>query len=292
MATRIITGVLGIAIAAGIITAGGWLFVGAVVLLALIGWHEFSKMAAAGGYQVYLCTSGLPVLLLTGVTGFYYVLFADFGGLEFIFLSLMLLSVGFFLLAALEGLVRHCRSGAEWLTNTLLSSWGMLYCGLLFAHVIIVRAFCAGKQIAVGPWQMDYGEALLWAVLLSTWASDTCAYIFGRAFGRHPFCSVSPKKTMEGAAAGFIGSLLVACLCLHNILLLPLWQAVLTGAAIAFCAPLGDLVESVLKRTFAIKDSGNLFPGHGGVLDRFDSLLFAAPAAYYTLTFLLVFFSI
>ncbi len=292
MTKRIITGVLGIAAAAAIITAGGGLFVGAVMLLALIGWHEFRRMAAARGRHVYALTSGLPVFLLTGAAGAYYLYYGGSLSVHFIFPLLMLLLIMFFLLAALEGLVRHCRSGEDWLANTLLSSWGMVYCGLFFAHVIILRAFGGAKQLTVGPWQMEYGEALLWAVLLSTWASDTFAYFIGRACGKRPFCSVSPRKTLEGAAAGFVGSLAVGCVILHHVLILPWWQALLGAMAVAFFAPLGDLVESVLKRSFDVKDSGNVFPGHGGVLDRFDSLLFAAPAVYHTLAFLAMWCSI
>ena len=125
------------------------------------------------------------------------------------------------------------------------------------------------------------GEIALWMVLLGTWASDTFAYFFGIAFGRHKFCSVSPKKSMEGAVAGFIFAFAVtggiACHGLHT----GLFPAAVLGLAVAFFAPVGDLVESILKRSFEIKDSGNFFPGHGGVLDRFDSLLFAVPAVYY-----------
>ena len=165
----------------------------------------------------------------------------------------------------------------------------MVYCGLLFGHVILLRGFDYGPHIDLGFRVFEYGEVCLWIVLLGTWASDTFAYFFGRAFGKNPFCSVSPKKSFEGAVAGFVGCFIVVMsLCIVT-LGVPLLQAVVLALGVAFFAPLGDLIESILKRSYDIKDSGKLFPGHGGVLDRFDSLLFTAPVTYYLLMIMTAF---
>lgn len=283
MLTRIITGVIGIIIAVGIITKGGILFSAAVLFLAAVGWYELHNMAAHKGYNVYYLTSGLGTLLTVGVAALGY-----YSGVDPLFLlafSTMFVTL-FFIFNALEGLVRHCRCGeVNWVGNTSLSIWGMVYCGILFAHVIILRGL-PGFPVDLGFTVMEFGEALLWTVLFGTWASDTVAYFFGSAFGKRPFCSVSPKKSLEGAAAGFVGCTAVVSWLASSYLHLPTWQAVVLALGIAFFAPLGDLIESIIKRSFDIKDSGKIFPGHGGVLDRFDSLLFAAPITYYLLVFL------
>ena len=117
---------------------------------------------------------------------------------------------------------------------------------------------------------------------IGTWASDTFAYFIGVAIGSHKLIpAVSPKKSVEGAVAGFVGSIAVVMALGVKWLNYPAERMVGLALIIALFAPLGDLVESILKRNCEIKDSGNFFPGHGGVLDRCDSLLFAIPLAYY-----------
>ena len=145
---------------------------------------------------------------------------------------------------------------------------GCLYGGLGLAPLAALRA---------GP----DGMAWVIAALVITWANDTCAYFAGRAFGRHKlYPAVSPNKTWEGFAGGFLGSiggLFIARLVFP--VLQPL-DCILLGVAGGFFGPLGDLCESVLKRASGAKDSGFLIPGHGGVLDRVDALLFNAPVVY------------
>jgi phosphatidate cytidylyltransferase len=183
----------------------------------------------------------------------------------------------------IEALYAHCQYGEpNWDTHTAISALAILYVGLLFAHLPLLRNF-GTHTYTICSLHFTQGELCLWMVLLGTWASDTFAYFFGIAFGKHKFCSVSPKKSMEGAAAGFIGSIIVVALIATKALDFTVMQGITMGLGVGFFAPLGDLVESVLKRSFGIKDSGKLFPGHGGVLDRFDSLLFAVPVVYYLL---------
>jgi phosphatidate cytidylyltransferase len=162
-----------------------------------------------------------------------------------------------------------------------------IYVGILMSYAVLVRGLPAG---------------LAWTVLLLVlvWANDSFAYLGGRAFGRTPFFhSVSPRKTLEGALIGGAATI-VAALAAPAVVgfildtfspegsasLKPLAEAspLLLGAlglAVATLAPLGDLAKSVVKRQAGVKDSGELIPGHGGVLDRMDSLMFAAPVVYY-----------
>ncbi len=149
---------------------------------------------------------------------------------------------------------------------------GCLYGGLGLAPLAALR---------VGP------QGLAWVItaLVITWANDTCAYFIGRAFGRRKlFPSVSPNKTWEGFLGGFIGS--IGGLFVTRLIfpvLTPV-DCVVLGVAGGLFGPLGDLCESRLKRAYGAKDSGFLIPGHGGILDRVDALLFNAPAVYVYVT--------
>jgi phosphatidate cytidylyltransferase len=153
--------------------------------------------------------------------------------------------------------------------------FGVALSGLMYVPVLM----------SVLPLLKKAGQAEWLAVTLCmAFFSDTVAYFFGRAFGKHKlYPAVSPGKTWEGSFGGVLGSCLatVAVGSLWILPDLPLWHAVLLGIAASACGQTGDLVESMLKRTFKVKDSGNLLPGHGGMLDRIDALLFVAPVAYY-----------
>ncbi len=124
---------------------------------------------------------------------------------------------------------------------------------------------------------------LVLLLFLATWGSDSLAYFVGKSVGRHRFAPVlSPKKTWEGAAGGVVGALLGAWLGTFIARSpIPLRAALPVGVIVAILGPIGDLAESLLKRSASVKDSGGLFPGHGGLLDRIDSLIFTAPVLYY-----------
>ena len=141
---------------------------------------------------------------------------------------------------------------------------------------INVSGFAEGTTIDIG---IDW---LLFA-LLTTFAVDTGAYLVGRAVGKHPLApSISPNKTWEGSVGGFVSAVVVA-VALGQVLDLNIdvWQQAVIGAAVGVVAQWGDLLESKLKRIADVKDAGSIIPGHGGLLDRLDSLLFTLPAVYY-----------
>jgi phosphatidate cytidylyltransferase len=160
------------------------------------------------------------------------------------------------------------------LSVTLL---GIAWIGAPFAHAVLLRDLPL------------HGAALLVDVLVATFAADTAAYLGGRLFGRHPLApSLSPNKTLEGLAAGFVGGTL-------GFWFAGLYQdwlsgtdAILMGACIAAVAPMGDLFESMIKRDLGVKDSGRAFGPHGGLLDRLDAVLFTVVAGFY-LSILLVY---
>lgn len=149
------------------------------------------------------------------------------------------------------------------------------YPGVLFSFVYLTR-------------ELTYGVYLVWLIFISSWICDTCAYATGMLFGKHKMAPVlSPKKSVEGAVGGVAGSALVGAL-FARIFLVPvsdssavIWLAAIISAAGAVISQVGDLAASAIKRNHEIKDYGKLIPGHGGIMDRFDSVLFTAPVIYY-----------
>lgn len=149
------------------------------------------------------------------------------------------------------------------------------YPAVLFSFVYLTR-------------ELTYGVYLVWLIFISSWICDTCAYVTGMAFGKHKLAPVlSPKKSVEGSVGGVIGSALVGAL-FSWIFLVPVtqdtnavWLIALISAAGAVISQVGDLAASAIKRNHEIKDYGKLIPGHGGIMDRFDSVLFTAPVIYY-----------
>ncbi|MBI4655518.1 MAG: phosphatidate cytidylyltransferase [Elusimicrobia bacterium] len=152
------------------------------------------------------------------------------------------------------------------LTGIFLISWNLI-------HLMGIRNFPGG-------------EGITFMMLFTVWTMDTAAYAAGRAFGKRQLSAVSPKKTWEGAAAGFI-----AAICMSLLLrifmkdILTLTQALIIGVIIGLAGQVSDLAESMIKRAAGVKDSSNLLPGHGGILDRFDSYIFLAPLIYYFVLF-------
>lgn len=137
------------------------------------------------------------------------------------------------------------------------------------------------------------GEYLVWLVFIGAWGCDTCAYCSGKLLGKHKLASVlSPKKSVEGAVGGIIGAMLLGLLFAmviqqHMVSDIDMRIfCVLTNFAVAVVSQIGDLTASAIKRTYGIKDYGTLIPGHGGVMDRFDSVLFSAPVVYLAIKFL------
>lgn len=151
-----------------------------------------------------------------------------------------------------------------------LTLFGLLYLPLLTGTLVQLRL-------------LPHGREWIFLVLIIVMASDTCAYFAGSALGKHRlYPAVSPKKSIEGSVGGLLGSVVGAWLAQATFFpqLSPA-AALSLGGILGVLGPVGDLFESLLKRSYGVKDSGTLFPGHGGVLDRLDSLLFAFPPAYF-----------
>ncbi len=170
--------------------------------------------------------------------------------------------------------------GGEWgpaLADTGTSFFVATFVGVLFGYLIDLRTM---NDLPKGE---ETGSDLVFLLFFVVWGSDTAAYYVGTAFGRRPLAPrVSPKKTVEGAVGGVLGALVAAFVArawfMHR---LGVADCLFLGLALGTIGILGDLVESMLKRGAGLKDSASLVPGHGGILDRMDSLLYAGPVLYY-----------
>lgn len=158
--------------------------------------------------------------------------------------------------------------------------FGVFYVAVMFSYLYQV-------------WLMPDGRYLVWLIFLSSWGCDTCAYCVGMLFGKHKLAPVlSPKKSVEGAVGGVVGAAVLGffyaqifggrMLQVAN----PQAACAIACAIAAVISQIGDLAASAIKRNHDIKDYGHIIPGHGGILDRFDSMLFTAPAIFFAVTFL------
>jgi phosphatidate cytidylyltransferase len=177
------------------------------------------------------------------------------------------------------------------LNSATLASSGSLGLGLAIFSAISLRGSngsvtaewlnALAQAVTIGSPSAARGLAWVLIVIFVTWVNDSAAYLIGRAIGRHPLAPiVSPRKTTEGSVAGLLGSALIGSIGFATFGLGNWWIGALTGGLIGIAGQIGDLAESYLKRAAGVKDSGNLIPGHGGLLDRIDGLLFAFPAGY------------
>jgi phosphatidate cytidylyltransferase len=168
---------------------------------------------------------------------------------------------------------------------------GFIYLGWMPSHLVLLRNLSPpGFPPATSQFQ-EPGLAYVWVILFIVWSTDVFAYYFGTRFGKTLlYPQVSPRKTVEGAIGGFVASIILAILIVYladnyffpaHPFRFKLWQAPLMGAVLSIAAQLGDLCESLLKRDAGLKDSSTLIPGHGGILDRGDSLLFTGAIGYY-----------
>jgi phosphatidate cytidylyltransferase len=280
---RVAVAAVGIPLAVGLLYVGGWPLALALALIAAAAAAELYRLATHRGVRPLLLPGVLlatvPILLAAGFPD--PVDAAAWSWLAFIVAALSLAAAAIFLRGV---------EGAP-LGVMAVTLFGALFAGGTLSFAILLRAMPVVALDAAAQW---VGPALLAYPLTITWVSDTFAYFGGRRFGRHKLIpSVSPGKTVEGAISGVLGAVVVGALYAHFVfgVWLGMPMGMLAGAATAAVispvAQIGDLAESLLKREAGVKDSGALLPGHGGVLDRFDSLFFSIPVTYLLLSIVL-----
>ena len=259
---RLLVAALAIPVIIFLIFRGGDAFLYFVLVLAALGTYEYFSN---GGIPIH---SAPFIISYAGILGAVYLL------------SLGSLSLGIILLMAVmlvTGIIQAMgkKPVDELFSRMVYIVWGSFYIGLLYPFIYLIRGDSIWMGSAPGSWWLFF-------LMGSLWLGDTAAMFIGSRFGRHKLASVvSPNKTVEGFLGGFLGVFIVAAI--FNAFwitdIAPLHWLVLS-VLIGLFGQLGDLVESLWKRSLQIKDSSAIIPGHGGVLDRFDSLLFAAPVLY------------
>ena len=269
MLVRIITGIIGIAAAAFVIQTGGAVFAGFTLLLMFLAWYEFARAFGERGMGIALFTGFLALGLMW---------YAAWQKPEFLAMACPLIV----LVTLLESVLMRSSTS---IMDALASGAGIIYIGFPFTCLLQLREMQPDTVFSTEIGSLTFGCVMVWLMFIGTWASDTFAYFTGTAIGRHKLCpAISPNKTIEGFMGSVIGTTAVVA-GLGYYLQLSLPEMAVLGLLIAIFATLGDLVESVAKRYVRIKDSGNIIPGHGGVWDRFDSVLFTAPLVFYFVQF-------
>lgn len=258
---RVLVGVVAIPLILFVAAKGGMLFLLFMDAVIAIGALELFGLERAKGIQPH------RVLGVLGALGLSWVFFFGKGD------EVVLVLIGMVLVLLTVELGRKEAGSA--LMNVGGTLLGVLYLGLAGGVLLLIRE---------GEGRLSYNESgrVVMLLLIVLWTMDTAAYFVGRRFGRHRlFPRVSPKKSVEGAIGGLVGALLVAVIGAHTFTaFLPVGHNIALGGIVGIGGQVGDLAESLLKRDAGAKDSSTLLPGHGGVLDRFDSLFFAGPLAY------------
>ena len=271
---RVLFAVVAIPLVFAIVWYGGWPLVGLVSISAVLGTREMFDFARRQRIEPALEIGLLTVLVFAPV---------GYVALSSVYNTWWVLVAGFYaasvwLMVLLGWALLRRPSGDKPLLAVAVTVFGVLYAGLLPSFLIIIRHNGYGLR----SWQ---GTALVFFPLVVTWVCDTAA-MFGGKWLKGPKLAptISPGKTRSGAISGVVAALLIAPA--YGVLALtpagftiPLWKLVLCAGVWAVVGQIGDLAESLLKREAGLKDSSDLIPGHGGVLDRFDSLYFVLPIA-------------
>jgi phosphatidate cytidylyltransferase len=281
---RVAVAAVGIPVALAIIYVGGWLLAIFIAIIAAAAALEFYRLAAQRGVRAFrlagVFLAAVPVIAAAALGTPDHA--AAWAWRIFVATSLVVATLAIF---------RRGVAGAP-LAATATTVFGALLTGGTLAYAVLLREMNVPFfNTAAAPW---VGPGLLTFPLILTWISDTAAYAGGRMFGRRKLIpSVSPAKTVEGSISGVVGTIIAGAVYGHFVfdawfgMSLGMLFGAIAGLVASPVAQLGDLVESLLKREAGVKDSGSLLPGHGGVLDRFDSLFFTIPVVYWLIEFAL-----
>lgn len=237
---------------------GGWWLAGMILFFGLLGSGEYIFRIKIKPIAVFS-----PLTLIAAGLIIYLAIFQSF-------LYGIFILIGYFLVAGLILALRH-QEPKELFEAHMKLVWGTVYIGFLWPFVYLIRNV-----------SFDRGGDYLLLLFGTLWLSDTLAMFGGKAFGKRKLApTVSPNKTVAGFISGLCGGIIIGgILSFWRLEMIPVYHLLISGVLISFAGQIGDLVESMWKRAVGIKDSSGIIPGHGGILDRFDSLLFAAPVLY------------
>lgn len=256
--TRLLSGIMLVIILIATVGFGGYLLFGVLAAISLIGLNELYKVVKAEKTAVgavgYLAVIGYYFLLFVGRTD-----------------QMMLFTVLLIVLLMATYVFTFPTYRAE---QVMTVFFGVFYVAVMLSFVYQTR-------------MLEAGAIIVWLIFLSSWGCDTCAYCVGMLIGKRKMApKLSPKKSVEGGIGGVVGAALLGALyavCANKWLngdISPLFCAIVCGVG-GMISQIGDLAASAIKRNYEIKDYGKLIPGHGGILDRFDSVIFTAPIIYF-----------
>ncbi|AFS78574.1 phosphatidate cytidylyltransferase CdsA [Gottschalkia acidurici 9a] len=255
MKSRIISGLIGLALLITIVMNGGIIFDLSVLLLSLVGVYEFNKAIR-------------KIENINPISWINYALAIGLFLLNFTKNNILGFILFLYLIISLCLLVLKSEYNVKDISITI---FGGLYVPFFFYHMYLLN-----------------DNVYIWLVFIGAFATDTFAYFTGMTLGKKKLCpEISPKKTVEGSIGGIIGTLVVMIIFSRKIGIDNIIGISILSIILSIMAQMGDLTASTIKRSSGIKDYGNLMPGHGGVLDRFDSILFVTPIVYYYITYML-----
>jgi phosphatidate cytidylyltransferase len=279
---RIIVAVIGIPIVLFIVLTRPTAFMGLVVILACIASHEFFGLAKAKGYSPHIVIGIILCFLFTAVFGIYrfQIILQNFGiSIPFSDPIIILLLLALIVVALLT--IELFSSRRNPIENISTTVFGGLYPAIGVGSLLGIYEYFSLRNAGLDSFDRYPPGEFVVIILASIWISDSAAYFAGRAFGKHKlFERISPNKTWEGAAAGLLTALiiwLVAPNIFYHFKDISSLHLLVMGLIVGIIGPIGDLAESQLKRDAGVKDSSQIIPGHGGVLDRLDSLMFVSP---------------
>lgn len=267
MLTRLISGIFLVIILGVTMLCGGWVLFGATLLISLIGFNELVKATHVRPDEKKVC--GVEMVGYLGIVAYYMVLLFP-QAKDFIMAPMILTIMGMMLVYVLTFPKYNS-------AQVMSAAFAFVYAPVLLSYIYRTR-------------MMENGIYIVWLVFIASWVCDTCAYFFGVLFGKHRLAPIlSPKKSIEGAVGGVFGAAVVGFL--YAFVLYKLGVTFVEGdvlrafpliAAVgSVLSQIGDLAASGIKRNNDIKDYGKLIPGHGGIMDRFDSVIVTAPLIFY-----------
>ena len=282
---RLISGIVLVILLIAITIPGGYILWGALLILSLIAHRELmravrlcghlkSEETLTGNRNIIGCFSDLEIVGYLGIIFYYLImLFLPDTHILLCCAPVMLMVYAFLYVFTFP------KYKAD---QIMMSYFCLMYAPVMLSFIYLTRS-------------LEYGQYLVWMIFVCSWASDTCAYCVGMLLGKHRLAPVlSPKKSVEGAIGGIAGSAIVGFLIAYfwyqKNIDVPgvVWMTVVIAAAGSVLSQVGDLTAYAIKRNFEIKDYGRLIPGHGGIMDRFDSVIFTAPVIYF-LTLIMIY---
>lgn len=267
MTKRILSSIVGIIILFACIITGTIPFISLIFLLTIIAIYEYNRMLPINSGKIFYLMATFSIFIIN------YTYLSNRGLINTVFPAFIYLHlIVYFILHFL--VIKN-----NFLKSLSYSTFGLIYIAGGFSFLLFLR------ELSIAPFNKT---TALWLVLLATWASDIGGYFIGRFFGNHKLAEeISPNKTIEGAIGSVLLTIIVVGIYMFYLEYYTFYWFIY-AVVIALTAITGDLFESKMKRELGLKDSGDLIPGHGGILDRFDSLLFTAPVTYFFLVHLLV----